>query len=329
MLNRHCSIQHLWISNSCVLLSASTVSLSVPKVETNLAFDFFPDRDSINLFSLRIPIRAVFAKESDVSERIPRNAASPKEPDSLNVKVENDEGFICAEERESHNLEISGLPCNQCMNGKLLVTLETKKEDEVLSTTHTILSDESKREEICSLQPEKQKQGEDLVVTSLKQKSEDGCRWVFRDAGGSVGCCYSNRDYYTQTGGCDPRMQSLACRKGSESPILVEEENSCTLRINNLRPADSGNYLSRFKFSTPGFKKILSVEDDAECPTFRISIICLSSFFLLGVLTVIIYLLRAVIYKLVKDNLRKMSNSEKAKSEPQDQLEILRPDHVA
>jgi hypothetical protein len=267
--------------------------------------------------------------EPDVSERLPRKAVPPKEPDSLNVKVENDEGFICAEERESHHLEISGLPCDQCMNGKLLLTLETKKEDEILSTTQTILSDEAKRSEICSLQPEKRKQGEDIVVTSSKQKPEDGCRWVFRDAGGSVGCCYSNRDYYTQNGGCDPRMQSSACRKGSEIPILEEKENSCTLRINNLRPADSGFSLSRFMFSTPGFKKILSVDVDVICPTFRISIICLSSFFLLGVLTVIIYLLRAVIYKLVKDNLRKMSNSEEVKTEPQDELEILRSDHVA
>jgi len=149
----------------------------------------------------------------------------------------NDRGYICAEERESHSLEISGLSCDHCMNGKLLVTIETKKKDEILSKTRTILSDESKRDEICSLQPENKKQGEDLIVTSPKQKPEDGCRWVFRDAGGSIGCCYSNRDYYTETGGCDPRMQSSACRKGSESPILVEEENSCTLRINNLRPA--------------------------------------------------------------------------------------------
>jgi len=315
------------------MLTASTVSLSVPKVETNLAFDFFPDRDSINLFSLRIPIRAVFAKESDVSERIPRNAASPKEPDSINVKIENEEGYICAEERDSHDLEISGLPCDHCMNGKLLVTIETKKEDEILSKTRTILSDEAKRSVICSLQTESKKQGEDLVVTSPKQKPEDGCRWVFRDAGGSVGCCYSNRDYYTQTGGCDPRMQSSACRKGSESPILVEEENSCTFRINNLKPADSGNYLSRFEFSTPGFKKILFVECELECstedrgefPTFVISVICLSTIFLLGALSVIIYLLRTVISKFVKDNLRKKASSKKARTEQKDYLSILNP----
>jgi len=292
-------------------------------------FDFYPDRDDAKLFSLRIPTSVVSPKEPDVSERVPSTADPPKEPDSINVKIVNDRGYICAEKRKSHKLEISGLPCDHCMNGKLLVTIETKKEDEILSKTRTILSEEAKRSEICSLQSEKRKQGEDLVVTSPKQKPEDGCRWVFRDAGGSVGCCYSNRDYYTQTGGCDPRMQSSSCRKGSEIPILEEEENSCTLRISNLRPSDSGNYLSRFKYSTPGFKKILSVEDYGEFPTFGISIICLSSFFILGVLTVILYLLRAAISKLVKDNLRKMSNSEKAKTEPQDQLEILRPDHVA
>jgi len=313
----------LWI------LSALTNTSAVNKT----TFGFYPDRDNVELFSLRIPISVVSPTEPDVSEHIPRKAVSPKKPDSINIKIVNAQGYICAEERDSHNLEISGLPCDQCMNGKLLVTLETKKEDEVLSTTHTILSDESKREEICSLQPEKQKQGEDLVVTSPKQKPEDGCRWVFRDAGGSVGCCYSNRDYYTQTGGCDPRMQSSACRKGSEIPILVEEENSCILRISNLRPSDSGNYLSRFKYSTPGFKKILLVECEQECstenegefPTIGISVICLSTLLLLGVLSVIICLLRTVISKLVKENLMKMSSSEKANTEQQDYLSKLNP----
>jgi len=296
-------------------------------------FDFYPDRDDAKLFSLRIPTSVVSPKEPDVSERVPSTAVPPKEPDSINVKIVNDRGYICAEKRKSHKLEISGLPCDHCMNGKLLVTIETKKEDEILSKTRMILSDEVKRSEICSLQTESKKQGEDLVVTSPKQKPEDGCRWVFRDAGGSVGCCYSNRDYYTQRGGCDPRMQSSACRKGSESPLLVEEENSCTLRINNLKPADSGNYLSRFKFSTPGFKKILLVECEHECstkdrgefPTFVISVICLSTIFLLGALSVIIYLLRTVISKFVKDHLRKKASSEKARTEQQDYLSILNP----
>jgi hypothetical protein len=291
----------LWI------LSALTNASAVNKT----TFGFYPDRDNVELFSLRIPINVVAPTEPDVSERVPRKAVSTKEPDSINVKIVNDQGYICAEERESRNLEISGLPCDQCMQGKLLVTLETKKGNEILSTTHTILSDESKRAEICSLQPESKKEGEDLIVTSPKEQPEDGCRWVFRDAGGSVGCCYSNRDYYTQTGGCDPRMQSLACRKGSEIPILVEEENSCTLHISNLRPADSGNYLSRFKYSTPGFKKILFVEDEGELCKLCISFfVFLSSICLLGVLTVIIYLVRSKISKMVKENLRKMSCSE-------------------
>jgi hypothetical protein len=272
----------------------------------------------------------VSPKEPDVSERVPGNAIPHEKPDSLNVKIENDKGHICAEERDSHNLEISGLPCDHCMNGKLLVTLETKKENRILSETHTILSDEAKRSEICSLQSEKKKEGEDLDVSSPKENPEDGCRWVFRDAGGSIGCCYSNRDYYTQSGGCDPRMQSSACRKGSESPILVEEETICILRISNLSPADSGNYLSRFKFSTPGFKKILFVEDDGEFPTLRFVSICLSSFFILGFLTAIfLFVKRIAIYNLVKENLRKMSNSEKGNYEQKDQLEILSPCPVA
>jgi len=312
------------------ILSALTNTNAVNKT----TFGFYPDRDNVKLFSVRIPISVVSPKEPDVSERVPRKAVPHEKPDSMNVKIENDKGYICAEVKESHNLEISGLPCDHCENGKLLVTIETKKEDEILSKTRTILSEEAKRSEICSLQSEKRKQGEDLVVTSPKQKPEDGCRWVFRDAGGSVGCCYSNRDYYTQTGGCDPRMQSSACRKGSESPILEEEENSCTLRINNLKPADSGNYLSRFEFSTPGFKKILLVECEHECsiekfPTFGILITCLSSFSLLGVLTVIIYLLRTAIYKLVKEHLRKLCHSEKPNSEQQDYQAILSPGHVA
>jgi len=311
------------------ILSALTNTNAVNKT----TFGFYPDRDNVKLFSVRIPISVVSPKEPDVSERVPRKAVPHKKPDSMNVKIENDKGYICAEVRDSHNLEISGLPCNHCMNGKLLVTIETKKEDEILSKTRTILSEEAKRSEICSLQSEKRKQGEDLVVTSPKQKPEDGCRWVFRDAGGSVGCCYSNRDYYTQTGGCDPRMQSSACRKGSEIPILEEEENSCTLRISNLRPSDSGNYLSRFKYSTPGFKKILLVECEQECstenegefPTIGISVICLSTLLLLGVLSVIICLLRTVISKLVKENLMKMSSSEKANTEQQDYLSKLNP----
>jgi hypothetical protein len=216
------------------------------------------------------------------------------------------------------------------MNGKLLVTLEMKKGNKILSTTHTILSDEAKRSEICSLQTEKKKEGADLDVSSPKESPEDGCRWVFRDAGGSVGCCYSNRDYYTQSGGCDPRMQSSACRKGSESPILVEEETICILRISNLSPADSGNYLSRFKYSTPGFKKILFVEGDGKLPTLRVVSICLSSFFLLGVLTAIyLYAKRTAIYNLAKRNLKKMSTSDKDNTEQYDQLEILSPCPVA
>merc|ERR1719210_3303545 len=209
--------------------------------------------------------------------------------------------------------------------------MEAKKKNDILSKTRTILSNESERAKICSLQPESKKQGEDLIGTSPKEQPEDGCRWVFRDAGGLIGCCYSNRDYYTETGGCDPRMQSSACRKGSGSPILVEEENSCTLRINNLRPVDSGNYLSKFKYETPGFKKVLIVEGDGKIiSNASILIICLSSFAFLGLLTAnYLYAKRAAIYNLVKENLRKLSNSEKVNTEPQDQLEILSPDHVA
>ena len=315
------TLRYILILNSKFTFNSPPSALSnTYAVKNKTTFEFYPDRDDIKLFSLRIPIAVLSTKD----------AVPPViEADSINVKIENDQGYICAEKANSHHLEISRLPCNHCMNGKLLVTIETKKENEVLSKTHTILSDESKRAEICSLQPESKKQGEDLVVTSSKDQPEDGCRFVFRDAGGFVGCCYSNRDYYTQTGGCDPRMQSSTCRKGSEIPILVEEENSCTLRISNLKPADSGNYLSKFKYSTPGFKKILLVEDDGEFPTFGIVIICLFSFFLLGVLTVIYFCLqRTAVYNLVKGSLKKMSNSEKVKTEPQDQLEIL-SDHVA
>ena len=295
--------------------TAAASTLIKAAVGEEMSFGFHPDRDNIGIFSVRVP----------------REAFPAIEPDSISVRIENDQGYICAEERESYNLEINGLPCDQCMNGKLQIALETKKGDQILSRTHTILSDESKRTEICSLQPQRKKEGEDLVVTSPKEHPEDGCRWVFRDAGGSVGCCYSNRDYYTQTGGCDPRMQSSACRKGSESPILEEEENSCTLRINNLRPADSGNYLSKFQFASPGFKKFILVEGHGEFTISSILIVCLASFFLLGVISVIfLYTQRVLISSLIKENLMKIFTFEKAsKDEPQDHLQILNPDRVA
>ena len=271
----------------------------------------------------------MFSNVPDVLERTARGAVSSGEPDSINVKIENDQGYICAEERDTYNLEISGLPCDQCMTSKLLVRVETKKENKILSTFRTTLSEESRRAEICSLKPESRKQGEDQVVTSPKQNPEDGCRWVFRDAGGSTGCCFSNRDYYTQTGGCDPRMQSSSCRKGSEEPILEEEENSCTLRISDLRPADSGNYLSRFKYSTPGFKKVLLVE--GEFPTFGILIIGLSlSVLLVGLNVIFLYVQRTAIFSLVKESLMKMSSSAKVNSDSEVcQAAILSPGHVA
>ena len=272
-------------------------------IETNFDLDVFPDRDSIKLFSVRIPISVVIAKEPGVLERVPRKAAPPNnDPDSINVKIENDEGYVCAEVRDSRHLEISGLPCDQCMRGKLTVTVETRKKNGILSKFRTLLSDESKRAEICSLQPENRKEGEDLVVTSLKENPEDGCRWVFRDAGGSTGCCFSNRDYYTQTGGCDPRMQSSSCRKGSEKPILVEEENSFTLRISNLRPADSGNYLSNFQYETPGFKKVLVVECEEEWPLSVYLTIILSLPILFGALALrCLSVQRASVLNLIKE----------------------------
>ena len=319
------------IARSKTTLISPLSAVTSTNAVNDATFGFYPDRDDVNFFSLRIPISIVSAKEPDVSERVARKPVSRIQiPDSINVKIKNDEGYICAEERNSHNLEISGLPCDQCMNSNLLVTIETKKGDKILSNMSALLSDQSRRAELCSLQPERRKEGEDLVVTSPKEELEDGCRWVFRDAGGSVGCCYSNRVSYTQSGGCDPRMQSLACRKGSEGPILVDEENSCILRISNLRPADSGNYLSKFKYSTPGFKKILRVEDDGEIPTLGIATIGLSSLLFLSVLTTtFLFVKRNAICSLVKENLMKMPNSEKFNTEPHDQLEILKPDHVA
>merc|ERR1719278_1040552 len=212
------------------------------------------------------------------------------------------------------------------MNGKLLVTVETKKGEEILFKINKKgLYDESRRAEICNLKPEERKQGEALVITSPKQNPEDGCRWVFRDAGSSTGCCFSNRDYYTQTGGCDPRMQSSSCRKGSERPILSEEENSCTLYIRNLRPADSGNYLSNFQYTTPGFKLFLVVE--GEFPIFGILIICLVSFLLLTM--IYLFVQRKTISIWFKEILKRFSCSEKVtKAESKDQQKVSILAHV-
>ena len=252
-------------------------------------FKFYPDRDSNKVFSIRIPISIAIHKQQGFLGQAPRVKPPPGKSNLISIKIENDQGYTCAEKRMLRDLEISGLPCDHCMKGKLLLKLDVQKYGEILNTTHAVLSDESKRMQICNLQPKRQKQSEDLIITSTKNGSEHSCRWVFRDFKGSIGCCYSKQDYYTQSGGCDPRMQSLGCRKGVESPILVEERDSCTLRIPNPKPADSGNYLSEFHYATPGFKKVIIVEEkESHFPVFEVIIICLFYFIIFGGLLVIV-----------------------------------------
>ena len=68
--------------------AAATVSKTA--VGEEMLYGFYPDRDNINIFSVRVP----------------REAFPAIELDSISVKIENDQGYICAEERESHDLEI-------------------------------------------------------------------------------------------------------------------------------------------------------------------------------------------------------------------------------
>jgi len=213
---------------------------AMEQISSNI-FDFFPDRDHLDIFSMRVP----------------REAVSPREADSINVKIKNDQGYTCAEKTGVRELEIRGLPCDQCMQGRLHVTIEPRNQSQILSRTETIVLDESRRAEICNIRPEHRRQGENMTITSIKRRQEDGCRWFFR--GGRIGCCYSNRNFYKQSGGCNPFMQSPACREGSEIPIVEEEANTCTLHISNLDVKDSGNYL-------------LS-NDDRGTPTFKINLV--------------------------------------------------------
>ena len=186
---------------------------------------------------------------------------SPTEADSINVKIRNEEGYACAEKTGVRELEIRGLPCDQCSQGKLHVTIESRNQSQILSTTETIVLDESRRRsEICNLGPEHRREQDNITITSIKRRQEDGCRWLFR--GGHIGCCFSNRDFYKQSGGCNPFMQSPACREGSEIPIINEEGNTCTLFISNLGVKDSGNYLlSNEERGTPTFKTNLMVRN--------------------------------------------------------------------
>ena len=206
-------------------------------------FEFFPDRDRLNIFSMRIP----------------REAVSPTEADSINVKIVNDQGYVCVEKTAVRELEIRGLLCDQCMQGRLHVTIEPRNQSQIFSRRETTVLDESRRrEEICNLRPKHRCEGENVTITSIKHWQKDGCRWLFR--GGRIGCCYSNRDFYTEYGGCNPFMQSPACREGSETPIIKEEGDTCTLFISNLGIKDSGNYLlSNVERGTPTFKFNLMV----------------------------------------------------------------------
>jgi len=219
-----------------VSCSAERGLRAMEQISSNI-FDFFPDRDHLDIFSMRIP----------------REAVSPREADSINVKIKNDQGYTCAEKTGVRELEIRGLPCDQCMQGRLHITIEPRNQSQILSRAETIVLDESRRAEICNLRPERRRQGENITITTVKRRQEDGCRWLFR--GGHIGCCYSNRNFYKQSGGCNPFMQSPACREGSEIPIIKEEANSCTLHISNLDVKDSGNYLlSNDDRGTPIFK---------------------------------------------------------------------------
>ena len=222
--------------------------IGIKATENTTTFDFFPDRDSSDFFSIRVPIAVV----------------SSTEVDSINVMIINDHGYVCAEKTSIRDLEIRRLQCDQCMQGKLHVTIELKNQTQILSRTQAIVSDESRRTEICNIKPEHRREGENIRITVIKRIQEGGCRWFFRDESGHIGCCYSNRDYYNQSGGCDPYMQSFLCREGYEIPIIKEEENTCTLQISNLSIKDSGNYLTNYDRGIPTFKTYLVVANTEQ-----------------------------------------------------------------
>ena len=100
----------------------------------------------------------------------------------------------------------------------------------------------------------------------------------------------------------------------------------CTFYMRNLRPADSGNYLSNFQYTTPGFKLFLVVE--GEFPILGVLIICLVSFLLLTM--IYLFVQRKTICIWFKEILKRFSCSEKVtKAESKDQQKVSILAHVA
>lgn len=236
-----------------LLQAFAVISLGVPREPQGWLFGYFPDRSRNDTFTLRLSPEADSAEDST--------------PDYVHITVSNEQGVICAQKYNREAYEISELPCNGCMKGKLQVEVQAMKGKEILF--NKILqteSDESRRAEICSLEPEMRKEGENITITYPKETGEAGCRFLFLDADATMFCCFSNLDYFkVKSGACDPGMQSVACRKELEAPVeFLLEGGTCKLQLLNLRPSDTGNILYNYDKRQPRSKKILNVENHGE-----------------------------------------------------------------
>ena len=214
--------------------------LTLPKsIICNISFKTFPDRDHFDIFTIKI-----------VSDSV---------KEFSKVVVKNESGYLCA---EMYNLqsttEITGLLCRYCRDNNLHVSIDYRNFNNSNLSRNFTVSENKKRKEICSIQPLKRNAGENVTFLSPLSYN-DSCRFIFRNSNGYTGCCYSNRDFYTQVGGCDPLMQSKNCRKEKQTPELSVSGNFCIFHIPYLLPSDEGNYLSNFEHETPQFKSNLVI----------------------------------------------------------------------
>ena len=237
------------------------------------SFKPYPDRYEIGRFTIKIltleanQLQFAFSKANQ-------------------VRIENEYGNVCVEYNNLRNHEIKGLPCQLCKDNNLTVILKfTNSNGTNVSKTYTF-SEDGERKRICNIKPKKFCIGENVTFTNTLTHDES-CRWVFRDVGGHFGCCYSNHN--NKGGGCDPRMQHSACRKGVRSPVISSQGNSCSLHIQNVEPRDVGNYLSSFEHGTPSFKEYLEIRGCAQDSFSGVLIVIVISIILLFIVCILMH----------------------------------------